>query len=70
MTTRVKICGLSTPDTVQAAIEAGADFIGFVFHKPSPRFVEIEVASYLSKFVPDSVKTVGLFVDPDDKTLR
>ncbi|MEM8832950.1 MAG: phosphoribosylanthranilate isomerase [Pseudomonadota bacterium] len=62
--TKVKICGLSTPETITVAIEEKADFIGFVFYEPSPRFVDIETASYLASFVPDSVQKVGLFVNP------
>ena len=67
--TLVKICGLKTPDAMTAALEGGADFVGLVFHAPSPRHVEIEVAAYLASYVPDSVKVVGLFVDPGDKML-
>ncbi len=70
MSTKVKICGLSTPETVTAAIEAGADFLGFVFHSSSPRFIETEVAAYLTSYVPQNIKTVGLFVDPADDILR
>lgn len=68
--TKVKICGINTPDAMTAALEGGADFVGLVFHKSSPRFVEIEVAAYLASYVPDSVKVVGLFVDPSDKMLE
>lgn len=53
-----------------AALEAGADFIGLVFHPASPRFVEIEVASYLSTYVPDSIKVVGLFSNASDATIE
>lgn len=67
--TQVKICGLKTPDATTAALEGGADFVGLVFHPPSPRHVELEVAAYLASYVPDSVKVVGLFVDPSDKIL-
>lgn len=67
--TDVKICGLSTPETLTAAIEAGAKFIGLVFHPDSPRHVDIEVARYLAKSVPDSVEVAGLFVNPNDPTL-
>lgn len=67
--TQVKICGLSTPDTMTAALEDGADFVGLVFYPPSPRHVELEVANYLTGFVPDHIQTVGLFVDPDDQLL-
>ena len=67
--TKVKICGLSEPNTLTATIEAGADFIGFVFYEPSPRHIEIEVAKYLSSFVPSNVQMVGLFVNPSDEML-
>lgn len=70
MMPKVKICGLSTPDTLEAAITAGADFVGFVFHPPSPRHLEIEVAAYLSSYVPAGVSIVGLFVDSPDDVLR
>jgi phosphoribosylanthranilate isomerase len=69
MSTFVKICGITTPEAMTAALEAGADFVGLVFHPASPRNVSIEVAAYLSSYVPDSVKVVGLFVDPGDKML-
>lgn len=67
--TQVKICGLSEPNTVTAAIESGSDFIGFVFYEASPRHVDIEIAKYLTSFIPDNVQKVGLFVDPDDQYL-
>jgi len=66
---KVKICGLSEPNTLTAAIEAGADFIGLVFYPASPRHVEIDVAKYLTSFIPDNVQSVGLFVDPSDADL-
>ena len=64
--TKVKICGLSEPNSLTAAIESGADFIGLVFYPKSPRHVEIESAKYLAAFIPQNVETVGLFVNPDD----
>lgn len=67
--TKVKICGLKEPETLTAAINAGADFIGFVFYKPSPRYIDIEVAKYLSSFMPANIELVGLFVDPSDDEL-
>ena len=67
--TKVKICGLSTPETITAAIENAADFIGLVFYEPSPRHLEIETAKYLSTQIPSIVKKVGLFVNPDDNYL-
>ena len=70
MSTKVKICGLTTPDAMTTALEAGADFVGLVFHPASPRHLEIEVAAYLSSYVPAGVCVTGLFVDPTDETLR
>ena len=65
MTVRAKICGLSTAETVTAAIGAGASAIGFAFYEPSPRYVTPARAAAL---VPtaEHVDVVGLFVDPDD----
>ncbi len=69
MNSLVKICGITTPDAMTAAIESGADFVGLVFHPASPRYLAIEVAAYLAGYVPESVKKVGLFVDPSEDQL-
>ncbi len=69
MTVVVKICGLSTPETVDAAVAAGARFVGFVTYPPSPRHVSAETLHVLGARVPASVTRVGLFVDPDDALL-
>ncbi|KXT81555.1 phosphoribosylanthranilate isomerase [Streptococcus panodentis] len=61
--TKVKICGLSSPEAVQAAVAAGADYIGFVFAE-SRRQISPEKAAQLSKLIPPTVKTVGVFVSP------
>ena len=66
----VKICGLSTPEPVAAAVEGGAKYVGFVFYPPSLRAVTLEQAKELAAAVPKHVKRVGLVVNPDDKTLR
>jgi len=62
--TRIKICGLTREEDVLAAVNAGADAIGFVFYPPSPRFVPFERAAELARLVPPFVTTVGLFVEP------
>ncbi|MES1990373.1 MAG: phosphoribosylanthranilate isomerase [Pseudomonadota bacterium] len=67
--TRVKICGLSTPDTVQAAVDAGADYLGFNFFPRSPRYVTPHLAAELARLVPDTVLNVALAVDADDAML-
>jgi phosphoribosylanthranilate isomerase len=69
MSLTVKICGLSTEETVAAAVEAGAGLVGFVFFPPSPRAVTPERAARLAPGVPPTVAKVGLFVDPDDALL-
>ena len=61
MRTWVKICGLSTPETVDAAVEAGADAVGFVFAAGSPRTIDPESARELVARVPAGVETVGVF---------
>ena len=61
-----KICGLSTPETVEAAVRFGARFVGFVTYPKSPRHVSTETMRALGALVPKTVTRVGLFVDPDD----
>lgn len=65
-----KICGLSTPDTLAAAIAGGASHVGFVFFPPSPRNVSFEQAAALATLVPGHVAKVGVFVDPDDTAVE
>ncbi|MGE0724031.1 MAG: phosphoribosylanthranilate isomerase [Alphaproteobacteria bacterium] len=67
---QVKICGLDRPETVAAAVEGGAAFVGFVFFPPSPRALRPAVAATLAAGVPANVTRVGLFVDPTDDLLR
>lgn len=57
----VKICGLRTPETVSAAVAAGANAVGFVFAPGSPRTVEPELVKTLVAQVPTHVETVGVF---------
>jgi phosphoribosylanthranilate isomerase len=61
--TRIKLCGLSRPEDVLTAVEAGADALGFVFYDKSVRYVAPDVAAQLLKQVPPFVTTVGLFVN-------
>lgn len=70
MSVRVKICGLQDEISVQAAIKAGADFIGFVYFTPSPRHIELEEAEKLVALLPNSVKSVMVLVNPDDDLLE
>src|ERR1700729_3725243 len=65
----VKICGLSTHETLDVALEAGADMVGFVFFPPSPRHLSLEAARDLGKQVKGRAAKVALTVDADDLTL-
>ncbi|MGO4171266.1 phosphoribosylanthranilate isomerase [Bosea sp. TAF32] len=61
----VKICGLSTPETMRAALDAGADMIGLNFHPKSPRFVTPERAAELADMARGKAEIVALVVDWD-----
>lgn len=65
----IKICGLSTLETADAAVKAGASHIGMVFFPKSPRNVDFDLAAALAARVPDHVRRVGVFVDPDEELL-
>jgi phosphoribosylanthranilate isomerase len=70
-TTKVKICGLSEPVTMQAALDAGADFVGLVFFAKSPRSVTLEQAQNLADMARGRASIVALTVDAtDDDLLR
>lgn len=62
----VKICGLTRAEDVDAAVAAGARYIGLVFFEKSPRHVSVEQARALACLVPPGVVKVGLWVNPDD----
>ena len=64
-----KICGLSTAEALDAAIGSGAAHVGFVVFPNSPRHVDPERLAALAARVPDRVRRVGVFVDPDDELL-
>ncbi|MCB1681739.1 MAG: phosphoribosylanthranilate isomerase [Alphaproteobacteria bacterium] len=74
MSPKVKICGIQEEETLRVALDAGADFIGLVFHPPSPRHVGVEQAASLAQIIKDfsvskKIMSVGLFVDPEDRIL-
>jgi phosphoribosylanthranilate isomerase len=70
MSPSVKICGLSTPETLDVALDGGADMVGFVFFPPSPRNISFEQARALGSRVNGRAKKVALVVDADDTLLQ
>lgn len=66
MKIQAKICGLSTTETIRAAVHAGASYIGFVFFEKSPRNVTAEQVAILAKDIPCTILKVGVFVNPTD----
>ena len=70
MSLLVKICGLSTRETLDAALVAGADMVGFVFFPPSPRHLSLETARELGSQAKGRAVKVALSVDADDATLE
>ena len=69
MRTRVKICGITREQDALAAIEFGADAIGFVFYEPSPRHVTVMQAVAIAGRLPPFVTTVALFVNAEPSTI-
>lgn len=65
MSVGVKICGLNQKSAVEAAVRGGADYVGFVFFPPSPRYVDFASAASLASIVPSRVLRVGLVVDAE-----
>jgi phosphoribosylanthranilate isomerase len=70
MKTRIKICGLTREEDVDAAVAAGADAIGFVFYPPSPRYIAPQRAAELAQRIPAFVDVVGLFVNEAPEVVR
>lgn len=70
MTRQVKICGLKTPEAIDAALEGKADFIGLVFYEPSPRNVTIGQAKALARRARGKTRIVALTVDASDELLQ
>ena len=68
--TLAKICGLTTPATLDAALRHGASHVGVVFFPPSPRHLDHDTAAGLSVRVPGSIARVGVYVDPDEELLQ
>lgn len=67
---RVKICGITRLEDARAALDHGAWALGFIFHPPSPRFVEPEVARSILRELPEGTRSIGVFVDCPREELR
>ncbi len=70
MSLEAKICGINSPDALEAAVDGGAGYVGFVFYAPSPRFITPEQAVMIAAPAPRTVKKVGLFVDAEDSAIQ
>jgi phosphoribosylanthranilate isomerase len=70
MSVLIKICGLKTPAALDAALEAGADLVGFVFFSPSPRHIGFEAARTLGARVHKRARKVAVAVDASDDLLQ
>ena len=68
--TRIKICGLKSPDAALDAVHAGADAIGLNFYSPSARAVSVDRAREIVDVIPPFINVVALFVDPDLELVR
>jgi phosphoribosylanthranilate isomerase len=68
--TRIKICGLKTNEYIDAAVEAGADALGFNMYQPSARAIQIDALPALTRHVPAFVSVVVLFVNPTHAEVR
>ncbi|HTT96674.1 MAG TPA: phosphoribosylanthranilate isomerase [Rhizomicrobium sp.] len=67
MSIQVKICGINSVESADAAVRAGADFAGLVFHPKSPRLVHVEQAQALARRMRDRVRVVALLANPSDE---
>lgn len=70
MSVRVKICGITNLPDAQAAVEAGADAVGFMFYDRSPRFIPTKTAAEISRALPPFTLRVGVFVNPSEEFVR
>ena len=69
MAIEVKICGVNSPAALGAAVAGGADYLGFNFYPPSPRYVTPKAAREIAAAAPESLTKVGVVVDLDDVAL-
>jgi phosphoribosylanthranilate isomerase len=67
---KVKICGVRSPEFVDAAVEAGADYVGVVFFERSPRNVTLAEAALVTKSAAGRIRSVAVMVDPDEALIE
>jgi len=70
MSVKVKICGVTNFDDALAAVDAGADALGFMFYEPSPRNVPVKLAADIIRQLPPFIAKVGVFVNATEETVR
>lgn len=70
MSVRVKICGITRLEDALAAVEAGADALGFMFYEPSPRHIGFGAAGEIARQLPPFVARVGVLVNPTEEWVR
>lgn len=70
MAVRVKVCGITNLEDAQAAVQAGADALGFIFFEGSPRFVQPQTAADIVRELPPFIGTVGVFVDESPEQVQ
>jgi len=70
MSVRIKICGITNPDDASAAVEAGANALGFILYEASPRNISLTVAAQIIRNLPPFVARVGVFVDAPEQFVR
>jgi len=66
---KVKICGITNWTDARRAVEAGAQFLGFNFYRPSPRYIQVAAARRIIRRLPDGVASVGVFVNESEANM-
>jgi phosphoribosylanthranilate isomerase len=66
---KVKICGITNWTDARRAVEAGAQFLGFNFYRPSPRYIQVAAARRIIRRLPDGIAAVGVFVNESEANM-
>ena len=70
MNVKIKICGLTSIDDVEACVSSKVDYVGFVFHEGSKRNLAFYEATKIASHIPKNIRKVALLVDPSDSDLK